>query len=92
MLRIAIKDSSGERVFATDRDEILVGSREGADVRLADPAAAPNHCILRAESGRVRLLSLSGAPAVAGRPVGEAMLACVLADHYLRHRGQTGRF
>jgi chorismate synthase len=23
-------------------------------------------------------------------PVGEAMLACVLADHYLRHRGQTG--
>lgn len=24
-------------------------------------------------------------------PVGEAMLACVLADHLLRHRGQTGR-
>ncbi|MDE1906268.1 MAG: chorismate synthase [Rhodospirillales bacterium] len=24
-------------------------------------------------------------------PVGEAMLACVLADHMLRHRGQTGR-
>jgi chorismate synthase len=23
-------------------------------------------------------------------PVGEAMLACVLADHLLRHRGQTG--
>ena len=23
-------------------------------------------------------------------PVGEAMLACVLADHKLRHRGQTG--
>ena len=23
-------------------------------------------------------------------PVGEAMLACVLADHYLRHRGQMG--
>src|SRR5690606_7591088 len=23
-------------------------------------------------------------------PVGEAMLACVIADHYLRHRGQTG--
>jgi hypothetical protein len=40
MLRIAIKDSSGERVFATERDEVLVGSREGADVRLADPAAA----------------------------------------------------
>jgi chorismate synthase len=24
-------------------------------------------------------------------PVGEAMMACVLADHWLRHRGQTGR-
>ncbi len=23
-------------------------------------------------------------------PVGEAMVACVIADHYLRHRGQTG--
>src|SRR5215470_19786548 len=23
-------------------------------------------------------------------PVGEAMVACVLADHYLRHRGQMG--
>jgi chorismate synthase len=24
-------------------------------------------------------------------PVGEAMMACVLADHFLRHRAQTGR-
>jgi chorismate synthase len=24
-------------------------------------------------------------------PVGEAMLACTIADHYLRDRGQTGR-
>ncbi len=24
-------------------------------------------------------------------PVGEAMMACVLADHWLRHRGQVGR-
>ena len=23
--------------------------------------------------------------------VGEAMLACIIADHYLRDRGQTGR-
>jgi chorismate synthase len=23
-------------------------------------------------------------------PVGEAMMACVLADHVLRHRGQVG--
>jgi chorismate synthase len=24
-------------------------------------------------------------------PVGEAMMACVLVDHFLRHRGQVGR-
>jgi chorismate synthase len=24
-------------------------------------------------------------------PIGEAMMAIVLADHYLRHRGQTGK-
>ncbi len=24
-------------------------------------------------------------------PVGEAMMALVMADHFLRHRGQTGR-
>lgn len=24
-------------------------------------------------------------------PIGEAMMACTLADHYLRDRGQTGR-
>ena len=24
-------------------------------------------------------------------PIGEAMVACTIADHYLRHRGQTGR-
>jgi len=27
---------------------------------------------------------------IRGVPVGEAMMACVLADHLLRHRGQTG--
>ncbi len=24
-------------------------------------------------------------------PIGEAMVACAIADHFLRHRGQTGR-
>jgi len=28
---------------------------------------------------------------IRGVPVGEAMLACIIADHYLRDRGQTGR-
>jgi hypothetical protein len=76
MLRLAIRDSSGERVFATERGEILVGSREGVDLRLADPAAAPNHCILRAEGGRVRLMNLAagGAAPGGGRGGGEALL------------------
>lgn len=72
MLRFSIQDSSGEHVFVTERDEVLVGSREDADLRL--PGAEPNHCILRAESGRVRLLSLApGGTRVGGRNVGEAM-------------------
>lgn len=28
---------------------------------------------------------------IRGVPVGEAMMACVLADHLLRHRGQLGK-
>jgi chorismate synthase len=24
-------------------------------------------------------------------PIGEAMVACAIADHYLLHRGQTGK-
>ena len=28
---------------------------------------------------------------IRGVPVGEAMMACVLADHLLRHRGQVGK-
>ncbi|MDP3493065.1 MAG: chorismate synthase, partial [Hyphomonadaceae bacterium] len=28
---------------------------------------------------------------IRGAPVAEAMVAAVLADHMLRHRGQTGR-
>ena len=24
-------------------------------------------------------------------PIGEAMVACAIADHYLRHRGQVGQ-
>jgi chorismate synthase len=27
---------------------------------------------------------------IRGVPVGEAMMACIVADHYLRHRGQVG--
>jgi hypothetical protein len=75
MLRLSIRDPSGERVFATERTEIVVGSREGADLHLADPAAAPNHCLLRVEGGRVRLIDLGTRGTRAnGRNVDQAVL------------------
>ncbi len=44
------------------------------------------------ESDRIQVmadgLTILGIRAV---PIGEAMVACAIADHYLRHRGQTGR-
>ena len=47
------------------------------------------------QSGKNATLTISGRhdPCVGLRavPVGEAMMACVLADHRLRHRAQTGR-
>ena len=59
-----------------------------ADV--VDPHAAPH----RRPSGDEIEISTKGRhdPCVGIRavPIGEAMLACVLADHYLRHRGQVG--
>jgi chorismate synthase len=53
---------------------------------------APRHSITRA--GEDTEVSTKGRhdPCVGIRavPVGEAMLACVLADHFLRDRGQVG--
>jgi chorismate synthase len=53
----------------------------------------PRHSITR--DGRETEVMTKGRhdPCVGIRavPVGEAMMALVLADHYLRHRGQTGR-
>lgn len=47
------------------------------------------------QSGKNTVLTMTGRhdPCVGLRavPVGEAMMACVLADHLLRHRAQTGR-
>jgi len=77
MLQLLIRDPSGERVFATERTEVLLGAHEGADLRLADAEAAPQHCLLRVEAGEVRLIGL-GARAtttVEGRPVDDALLA-----------------
>lgn len=61
MLRLAIRTSSGETRFSSDRGEILVGRREGVDLFLPEPQAAPNHCLLRVERTGVRVIDLGTA-------------------------------
>jgi chorismate synthase len=53
----------------------------------------PRHTITRAGEEAEILTKGRHDPCVGIRaaPVGEAMVACVLADAFLRHRGQTGR-
>jgi len=76
MLRLLITDSAGETRFETERDEILVGRREGVDLRLAEPAASRNHCLLRVERDHVRLMDLGtvNGTRVNGRRVDQARL------------------
>jgi hypothetical protein len=76
MLRLAIRSSSGETRFSSERGEILVGRREGVDLVLPDPHVAPNHCLLRVEGNGVQLIDLGTADGtvVDGRPVTQALL------------------
>jgi chorismate synthase len=78
---------------------ILGGISSGQPV-VARFAVKPTSSILTPRrtvdaSGRETEVSTKGRhdPCVGIRavPIGEAMLAIVLADHYLRHRGQTGK-
>jgi len=61
MIRLSVTTSTGRSTFLSDRTEILVGSREGADLRIEDAAVAPNHCLLRVENGALTLVDL-GSP------------------------------
>lgn len=76
MLRLAIRTSLGETRFSSDRGEILVGRREGVDLVLAEPHAAPNHCLLRVEKNGVRIIDLGTADGteVDGDRVTQALL------------------
>ena len=79
---------------------ILGGISTGQDI-VARFAVKPTSSILAprrtvTRDGEDSEISTSGRhdPCVGIRavPVGEAMMACVLADHLLRHRGQVGAF
>lgn len=76
MLRLVIKDSSGERSFVTERSEILLGRREDVDLVVQDPAASRSHCMLRVEGDRVKLVDLGtvNGTVLAGNKVDQASL------------------
>ena len=58
---------------------------------LVDPDAAPNVTRAGEETDIVTKGRHDPCVGIRAAPVGEAMVACVLADAFLRHRGQTGR-
>ena len=92
-------NESGPRFLANNAGGILGGISTGQPV-VARFAVKPTSSILTPR----RSIDTEGAevdvvtkgrhdPCVGIRavPIGEAMVACAIADHYLRHRGQTGR-
>ena len=82
MIRLTIKDSAGSRTLTLDRSELLVGRRDGADLQLDDPDLAANHCLVRIEDGRLKVIDLGskGGVVVSGRRIPEAFLA--RGDHF----------
>ncbi|MFM8244273.1 MAG: chorismate synthase [Candidatus Fonsibacter sp.] len=94
-----IKSSKGKIKFRTNNaGGILGGISSGQDI-VASFAVKPTSSILMAREtintkGKNTKISVRGRhdPCVGIRavPIGEAMLACVLLDHYLMHRAQCG--
>jgi chorismate synthase len=92
--------ADGTPVFGANHNGgVLGGISTGQDI-VVRAAIKPTSSILT----EVRSLDRAGAEVmlrtkgrhdpcvgIRGVPVAEAMVACVLADHFLRHRGQTGR-
>lgn len=93
-------DTDGNSYFLSNNaGGILGGIATGAPV-IARFAVKPTSSILTprrsvdADSKEVDVVTKGRHdPCVGIRavPIGEAMVACAVADHYLRHRGQTGR-
>ena len=90
--------ADGPRFLSNNAGGILGGISTGQDI-VARFAVKPTSSILSPKrtidtSGRETEIVTRGRhdPCVGIRaaPVGEAMMACVLADHLLRHRAQTG--
>ena len=43
MIRLCVTTAAGRSTFVTDRNEVLLGSREGADLRVEADGVAANH-------------------------------------------------
>lgn len=95
-----IRMENGTPKFLTNNSGGILGGISNGDTIIARMAIKPTSSILtevqsinsKGEEIDVRTKGRHD-PCVGIRavPVAEAMLACVLADHKLRHRGQTGR-
>ncbi len=91
--------ADGRAVFLTNNAGGILGGISTGQPIVARFAVKPTSSILTprrsiSDDGREVDVSTRGRhdPCVGIRavPIGEAMLACILADHYLRHRGQMG--
>ncbi len=91
---------NGAVAFDGNRAGGILGGISTGQPIIARFAVKPTSSILTpvpsvSSTGEAVMVSTKGRhdPCVGIRavPVGEAMLACTLADHMLRHRGQTGR-
>ncbi|MBO6639449.1 MAG: chorismate synthase [Roseitalea sp.] len=90
----------GKPVFLTNKAGGVLGGISTGEPVVARFAVKPTSSILTptksvTKSGEEVDVQTKGRhdPCVGIRavPIGEAMVACAIADHYLRHRGQTGR-
>ncbi|MGD0316333.1 MAG: chorismate synthase, partial [Xanthobacteraceae bacterium] len=91
--------NDGKPVFLSNHAGGILGGISTGQPVIARFAVKPTSSILTPRRtvdryGRETEISTKGRhdPCVGIRavPVGEAMVACVIADHYLRHRGQVG--
>lgn len=91
--------TNGKPVFLSNNSGGILGGISNGDPIVARFAVKPTSSILTERKSVTRTgeevdVMTKGRhdPCVGIRavPVGEAMLACVLADHFLRHRGQIG--
>jgi len=91
--------NDGKPMFLSNKAGGILGGISTGQPVVARFAVKPTSSILAARRtvdryGQDTEISTTGRhdPCVGIRavPVGEAMVACVIADHYLRHRGQVG--